>query len=154
MISYFVSTVLIIVYKLCRLGAAFSTNAGLFAPKSNESKSFALNMFRGSINAEQVFPYPDVLTTEQRETLEMLVPATTKFFEECNDPARNDAEERIPEETMQGLREMGAFGLQVHSTAMCERVSSNNAGWKSQLMRSDLLTCLYTFCRFQQSWVD
>ena len=104
-----------------RLGAAFSTNAGVLAPnKSSESKSFALNMFRGAINAEQVFPYPDVLTPEQRETLEMLVPATTKFFEECNDPARNDAEERIPEETMQGLREMGAFGLQVYSKIVCD----------------------------------
>ncbi|KAA0185916.1 hypothetical protein HAZT_HAZT006847 [Hyalella azteca] len=32
---------------------------------------------------------------------------------ECNDAARNDELERVDEKTMQGLREQGAFGLQV-----------------------------------------
>lgn len=81
--------------------------------KAPESKSFAVNMFRGTVIPEQVFPYPDVLNPEQRETLEMLVSPTQKFFQECNDPAKNDAEEKVAEDTMQGLKEMGAFGLQV-----------------------------------------
>jgi len=81
--------------------------------KAPDSKSFAVNMFRGIVVAEQAFPYPDVLTPEQRETLEELVPPTQKFFEECNDPAKNDANERVAEDTMKGLKEMGAFGLQV-----------------------------------------
>lgn len=33
--------------------------------------------------------------------------------QEVNDPAKNDALEKVEDHTMQGLREMGAFGLQV-----------------------------------------
>merc|ERR1719414_986828 len=77
------------------------------------SKSFVQNMFRGMIEHEQAFPYPNVLNGEQRETLEMLVPPTEKFMTEVNDPLKNDALETVPEETVQGMRELGAFGLQV-----------------------------------------
>jgi very long chain acyl-CoA dehydrogenase len=81
--------------------------------KPPESKSYAVNMFRGIVHQEQVFPFADVLTTEQRETLEMLVDPTDKFFKEMNDPAKNDEDAQIPESTLQGLKDMGAFGLQV-----------------------------------------
>jgi very long chain acyl-CoA dehydrogenase len=77
------------------------------------SNSFAVNMFRGIVNTEQVFPFPDVLTPDQRETLEALVDPTDKFFQEQNDPVKNDDDAEIPKETLEGLREMGAFGLQV-----------------------------------------
>lgn len=33
--------------------------------------------------------------------------------QEVNDPAKNDALEKVEDHTMQGLKEMGAFGLQV-----------------------------------------
>ena len=77
------------------------------------SKSFVQNMFRGMIEHEQAFPYPNVLTGEQRETLEMLVPPTEKFMTEVNDPLKNDALETVPEDVVQSMRELGAFGLQV-----------------------------------------
>lgn len=32
-----------------------------------------------------------------------------------NDPAKNDALEKVEDHTMEGLKEMGAFGLQVPS---------------------------------------
>ncbi|KAG8240081.1 hypothetical protein J437_LFUL019658, partial [Ladona fulva] len=35
------------------------------------------------------------------------------MFQESNDPAKNDANETVDEQTLQGLREMGAFGMQV-----------------------------------------
>ncbi|KAF0291111.1 Very long-chain specific acyl-CoA dehydrogenase, mitochondrial [Amphibalanus amphitrite] len=78
-----------------------------------DSKSFVLNMFKGLAQTEQVFPYPDVLTEEQRETIESVLDPVEKFFTEQNDAARNDATETIDEVTLQGLRELGAFGLQV-----------------------------------------
>lgn len=78
-----------------------------------ESKSFAMGLFRGHINPDQVFPYPEVLSDEQRQNLEMLVEPTEKFFQEVNDAAKNDQLEAVEEHTVQGLREMGAFGLQV-----------------------------------------
>lgn len=43
----------------------------------------------------------------------MLVDPTTKFFEEVNDPAKNDLEEKVEEKSLKGLWEMGAFALQV-----------------------------------------
>ncbi|XP_059346595.1 LOW QUALITY PROTEIN: very long-chain specific acyl-CoA dehydrogenase, mitochondrial [Ammospiza nelsoni] len=78
-----------------------------------ESKSFAVGMFLGRLNTEQVFPYPSVLTEEQEQTLQELVGPVSRFFEEVNNPAKNDALEKVEDETMKGLKELGAFGLQV-----------------------------------------
>ncbi|KAJ3585265.1 hypothetical protein NHX12_013986 [Muraenolepis orangiensis] len=68
-----------------------------------ESKSFAANIFKGQI----------MLNEEQDQFLRELVGPVAKFFEEVNDPAKNDALEKVEDHTMQGLKEMGAFGLQV-----------------------------------------
>nr|XP_021406776.1 very long-chain specific acyl-CoA dehydrogenase, mitochondrial [Lonchura striata domestica] len=70
-------------------------------------------MFLGRLNAEQVFPYPSVLTEEQEQTLRELVGPLSRFFEEVNNPFKNDALEKVEDETMKGLKELGAFGLQV-----------------------------------------
>ena len=81
--------------------------------KAVHSKSFAQNIFRGMIETEQVFPYPIALDEEQRENLEMLVPIAERVMEEQNDPLLNDQLETVPDSTVQALRELGAFGLQV-----------------------------------------
>ncbi|XP_005804828.1 very long-chain specific acyl-CoA dehydrogenase, mitochondrial [Xiphophorus maculatus] len=78
-----------------------------------ESKSFAVNMFKGQIATAQVFPFPKALNEEQEQFLQELVGPVSKFFEEVNDPAKNDALEKVEDKTMEGLKEMGAFGLQV-----------------------------------------
>ncbi|KAM8882409.1 very long-chain specific acyl-CoA dehydrogenase, mitochondrial [Synchiropus picturatus] len=97
--------------------AAVATNTATSAEKTApaESKSFAVNMFKGQIATAQVFPYPSVLNEEQEQFLRELVPPVCKFFEEVNDPAKNDALEKVEDHTMEGLKEMGAFGLQVPS---------------------------------------
>ena len=77
------------------------------------SKSFVQNIYRGVIEPEQMFPYPEVLDEEQMETLNMLVPATSRFFEDNVDPLKFDAEEKVPDDVTQGMKELGAFGLQV-----------------------------------------
>ncbi|XP_043952765.1 very long-chain specific acyl-CoA dehydrogenase, mitochondrial [Gambusia affinis] len=78
-----------------------------------ESKSFAVNMFKGQIATTQVFPFPKALNEEQEQFLQELVGPVSKFFEEVNDSAKNDALEKVEDQTMEGLKEMGAFGLQV-----------------------------------------
>lgn len=78
-----------------------------------ENLSFTMNIFRGQLEGRQVFPFPNVLTEEQRETLDMLIDPTAKFFEEVNDPAKNDAAEKVDDKALAGLWELGAFGLQV-----------------------------------------
>jgi len=61
----------------------------------------------------KVFPYPSVMNEEQDQFLRELVGPVNKFFEEVNDAAKNDALEKVEDHTMEGLKEMGAFGLQV-----------------------------------------
>ncbi|XP_035922166.2 very long-chain specific acyl-CoA dehydrogenase, mitochondrial isoform X2 [Halichoerus grypus] len=82
---------------------------------AQESKSFAVGMFKGQLTTDQVFPYPSVLNEEQTQFLKELVGPVSRFFEEVNDPAKNDMMEKVEETTMQGLKELGAFGLQVPS---------------------------------------
>merc|ERR1719398_345364 len=81
--------------------------------KAVNSNSFVQNIFRGIIETEQTFPYPNPLDEEQRENLQMLVPIAERVMAEQNDPLVNDALESVPEATVQALRELGAFGLQV-----------------------------------------
>merc|ERR1719511_133757 len=81
--------------------------------KAVDSKSFVQNVFRGMIVPDQVFPYPIALDEEQKENLEMLVPIAERVMGEQNDPLVNDAQESVPEATVQALKELGAFGLQV-----------------------------------------
>jgi len=83
------------------------------AKKAVQSNSFVQNVFRGIVEPEQVFPYPDAMDSEQRENLEMLVPIAERVMAEQNDPLLNDQLEVVPEETTQALRDLGAFGLQV-----------------------------------------
>ncbi|XP_068128041.1 very long-chain specific acyl-CoA dehydrogenase, mitochondrial [Hyperolius riggenbachi] len=78
-----------------------------------ESRSFAAGMFNGVIHAEQVFPYPSVLSEEQAQFLSELVGPVSRFFQEVNDPALNDDLQKVDDKAMAGLKEMGAFGLQV-----------------------------------------
>lgn len=80
---------------------------------SEESKSFGLNLFRGQGHSEQILPFPEVLNEEQKENLQMFADQTAKFFEEQNDASKNDLEEKVDEKTVEGLKALGAFGLQV-----------------------------------------
>ncbi|KAF7278814.1 hypothetical protein GWI33_007929 [Rhynchophorus ferrugineus] len=80
---------------------------------TQEDYSFVMNLFRGQIEARQVFPYPNVLNEEQRDTLQMLIDPCEKFFSEVNNPSKNDTIEKVDEPSLNGLWELGAFSLQV-----------------------------------------
>lgn len=97
---------------VCR---SLSTTAQLNneARKRDESSSFVLNMYAGNANLEQIFPYPDVLTLDQRETLTMIQGPAEKFFEENHDALACDANEKIDDVIWDKLKSMGGFGLQV-----------------------------------------
>lgn len=83
------------------------------AEKAVESPSFAMNLFRGELKLSEVFPYPSTMNEEQTETLQALVDPTARFFEENVDATANDLNEKVPDDVMQGLKDLGAFGLQV-----------------------------------------
>ncbi|XP_004227063.2 very long-chain specific acyl-CoA dehydrogenase, mitochondrial [Ciona intestinalis] len=80
---------------------------------SNDSKSFVMNIFRGNLAEEQVLPYPRAITDEQVEFVQSMIDPMDKFMMEVNDAAKNDELAKVEDHTMQGLKEMGAFGLQV-----------------------------------------
>ncbi|KAJ7331248.1 acyl-CoA dehydrogenase member 9 [Desmophyllum pertusum] len=78
---------------------------------SKPTSTFAKDLFLGRFNKEKVFPFPDPLNEEQRETLTMLVEPVQKYFEEKVDSAQIDKDAKIPEDVMRGLRDLGLFGL-------------------------------------------
>lgn len=81
--------------------------------KRDETSSFVMNMFAGNANFEQIFPFPDVLNPDQRETLAMVQKPTERFWEENHDALACDANEKIDDKLWENLKPMGAFGLQV-----------------------------------------
>jgi very long chain acyl-CoA dehydrogenase len=78
--------------------------------------SFTESLFTGHMNPESCFPFPDVLSDEDRNLLPMVVDSCEKFFQEKNDSLANDLNKTVPDEVMEGLKELGAFGLQVPTT--------------------------------------
>ncbi|XP_043263865.1 very long-chain specific acyl-CoA dehydrogenase, mitochondrial [Colletes gigas] len=77
------------------------------------STSFTKNIFRGHVQTSQVLPFPKLLNEEQTDTLKLLIDPIEKFYEEVNDPQRNDETATIDEKTMAAMWELGVFGLQV-----------------------------------------
>jgi len=80
---------------------------------STDATSFAMGIFTGAADIDQVFPYPQVLDEEQTEFLTMMIEPVEKFMTEQNDPFANETLETVEPDTLEGLKEMGAFGLQV-----------------------------------------
>ncbi|XP_020631609.1 acyl-CoA dehydrogenase family member 9, mitochondrial-like [Orbicella faveolata] len=96
------------------LGACKLVNTPLlrcFLHTSKPTSTFAKDLFLGRCNKAKVFPFPDPLNEEQRETLTMLVEPVEKYFQEKVDSADIDKKAKIPEDVMGGLRDLGLFGL-------------------------------------------
>ncbi|XP_029287756.1 complex I assembly factor ACAD9, mitochondrial [Cottoperca gobio] len=74
--------------------------------------AYAKDLFLGQVNKEEVFPYPEI-GNEEVEELNQLVAPVEKFFNEEVDSAKIDREARIPPETLNGLKELGLFGIMI-----------------------------------------
>lgn len=81
--------------------------------KKPSTTCFIVNSFCGQIVGHHLFPYPDNLSTEQKQDLQVLITPVEKFFREANDPVRNDNAEDIDPNITRGLWELGVFGLQI-----------------------------------------
>ena len=73
--------------------------------------SFARQLFFGSVEDEEVFPYPDELNEEERETLAALLEPLDRFLRERIDSGQIDHDKIIGGELLEELKEMGLFGL-------------------------------------------
>ncbi|XP_049586597.1 complex I assembly factor ACAD9, mitochondrial [Syngnathus scovelli] len=74
--------------------------------------AYAKDLFLGQVNQAEVFPFPEI-GLEELEEINQLVDPVEKFFNEEVDSAKIDREARIPPETLNGLKELGLFGLQI-----------------------------------------
>ncbi|XP_053324580.1 complex I assembly factor ACAD9, mitochondrial [Spea bombifrons] len=74
--------------------------------------AYAKQLFLGSINKEEVFPYPEV-TKDELEEINQFVAPVEKFFNEEVDSKKIDENAKIPPETLEGLKNLGLFGIQI-----------------------------------------
>lgn len=73
---------------------------------------YAKDLFLGQVNKTEVFPYPEI-GNEEVEEINQLVAPVERFFSEDVDSAKIDHEAKIPPETMNGLKELGLFGIMI-----------------------------------------
>ncbi|XP_030276922.1 complex I assembly factor ACAD9, mitochondrial [Sparus aurata] len=74
--------------------------------------AYAKDLFLGQVNKAEVFPYPEI-GNEEVEEINQLVAPVERFFTEEVDSAKIDREAKIPPETLNGLKELGLFGIMV-----------------------------------------
>ncbi|XP_038067380.1 complex I assembly factor ACAD9, mitochondrial-like [Patiria miniata] len=77
--------------------------------------AFIKNLFLGQFNKEDVFPYPEISLEKYNDLTQMCEPIE-KFFKEDVDSKKQDLEAKIPDETLQTLKDLGLFGMQVPQT--------------------------------------
>ncbi|KAI4791184.1 hypothetical protein KUCAC02_034155 [Chaenocephalus aceratus] len=74
--------------------------------------AYAKDLFLGQVNKDEVFPYPEV-SLEEVEEINQLVAPVERFFSEEVDSAKIDRDAKIPAETLNGLKELGLFGVMI-----------------------------------------
>lgn len=74
--------------------------------------SFSKALFSGVILDDLVFPYPK-LSKDEAENVKLVADTFVKFATDNIDPVKIDAEATISEEIINGLKELGFFGLNV-----------------------------------------
>lgn len=75
-------------------------------------ESFLKSVFYGVIPEEMVFPYPEP-GREQREHIGLILDGVRAFARKHVDAAAFDREAEIPGAVLQGMRDLGLFGLSV-----------------------------------------
>lgn len=77
-----------------------------------DKRSYMKALFHGVIDEDLIFPYP-AMDPEEREAVSMVTDSVRKFCKQHVDPAAIDREHRIPDEVMQGMKDLGLFGLNI-----------------------------------------
>ncbi|XP_062977321.1 complex I assembly factor ACAD9, mitochondrial isoform X1 [Elgaria multicarinata webbii] len=74
--------------------------------------AFAKELFLGTFRKEEVFPFPEI-SNEELEEINQFVGPVEKFFNEEVDSKKIDQDAKIPQETLNGLKNLGLFGIQI-----------------------------------------
>lgn len=75
-------------------------------------QSFMKSLFFGVIDENLVFPWPDP-DAAQADQLHVMLDEVRRFFDRSVDSARIDHEQRIGDDVLRGLKELGLFGMLV-----------------------------------------
>ncbi|MGH9866703.1 MAG: acyl-CoA dehydrogenase family protein [Candidatus Polarisedimenticolia bacterium] len=79
---------------------------------TQDHRSFMRSLFEGKIDEEMVHPYP-VLPESERENLDMLLESVRKFAASRIDARLIDEKEELPRAVVEGMAELGLFGLTI-----------------------------------------
>src|SRR5262249_46803205 len=74
--------------------------------------SFGKSLYFGHIPETMVVPFPRE-PESQRENIKLILDSFYKFAEERINPKRIDDENNLPKEVLEGLKQMGLFGLAI-----------------------------------------
>lgn len=77
---------------------------------SKTNVSYAKGVFGGYINEDKIFPYPK-MAAEEAESTRLIVDSVERFAKDNLDPQKLDETGKIPDDAMQGLKDLGLFGL-------------------------------------------
>ncbi len=77
-----------------------------------EAPSFVRELFLGKLDLGLIHPWPEPEAEEQQRA-EKFLGLLERFVRDKVDAERIERDARIPEETIQGLREIGAFGIKI-----------------------------------------
>jgi acyl-CoA dehydrogenase family member 9 len=77
-------------------------------------QSFMKALFHGSIAEDLIYPYPET-SVEERENTRLILESVRKFCETQVDSVKIDREHHIPDEVIEGMKELGLFGMLIDS---------------------------------------
>ncbi len=77
-----------------------------------ESKSFCKAMFAGNIAQDVISPFPE-MDAEEKENLNLILTSLRQFAKDNVDSAEIDRSGEIPKEVLEGMAEMGLFGMSI-----------------------------------------
>jgi alkylation response protein AidB-like acyl-CoA dehydrogenase len=77
-----------------------------------DAPSFVRELFLGKLDIGLIHPFPEPEPEEQKRAAEFLA-KLERFLVEKVDGERIERDARIPEDVIQGLRDMGAFGIKI-----------------------------------------
>ena len=80
--------------------------------KDWQAPSFVRELFEGNFRVELIHPYPEP-STEDVERARPFLDRLERFMREKVDSDRIDREGKIPPDVIQGLRDLGAFGIKI-----------------------------------------
>jgi acyl-CoA dehydrogenase family protein 9 len=73
-------------------------------------QSFMKSLFHGVVAEELIYPFPE-MSRDERDNTTMILESVRKFIESSVDPVKIDREQTIPQAVLDGMKELGLFGM-------------------------------------------